>query len=1571
VSGFAEVKRATCQVLKEDGLSHQGTAFAALPDGILLTCHHVIFGLSKIQIRLTGNPTIFEAEYLADISDPVSDIAVLRILISTPAVQLGQIRDGVSVYAYGFRPRTIALEPEGHTHSGDLSPGQILQFPVSDTIRKSISTRTKAERESWNIVPEKIRAGEARNLTGAIGLVQGLSGGPVYDPLLRRVVGIIRAVEGSESAYVIPLDTVFSAWPKLHRLNLEQVGDEPIDALRRDYEIWPLAEGAPPIRSLGLRYFSELLKSHRVFGGRHEELEKLMGHLDCPAARYFFITGPPGFGKTALLATWVQRKFADKIHVVAHFLSRSVPDSIEAEHCLGNLCEQLLSFHSLGGELPQQAKRLKLLYSDLLRLDPQPDKTLLVVIDGLDEALGSWEPDPSMFPFNLPENVHVVFSARAIADRDWLRSLDLDLPNSQTISLDRLDKKSIAEILQTVQIPNLRSELIDGVAENLDLISNGDPFYIRDILRELEHGYLGEASLAHFPADHGQYLKQWWHQADIEDDAFVDLMGLLAAARGWLKSNQIVSISKEDKLRSLNIHRVLQRAVRYIIGNKKDGYQFSDNRIQRFVEAQIGEDMDIYRRRFADFCLRWTEKDMSEDSKDYIFTYAAQHLNDIGRYDLLLNLLSPDWMAAKWHRDGSYAGLIRDFDVAAEAALKRHPPDYPIIVALGMSRGTARTLSLELPDPALTAMVKLGQGDELIQMLRAEKGITSERLDPTRGFGAIGEMLKRSGSQMISESRESIVTFVFERLSVLLRLGREFWSEGEQVRVLRKVIGVLHHDLGITSDERVGFLSDLQRHISTRLFEPAPRCAALCLVAQAARDTPEERGLRESAHKAAAALLEEIPRLGDYIAAQSYYLPLLPSAQGRWDAFRSTFDLLLQGGATQTSFVDTSSELMPEPLLELLSVASFHEVGDKGAVKMLLVGFGNQLLELEQPSVNLLDSIVRQLLTIGEIAAAIEFLERLCNRSPEQGGALVYKGLPALAEADRQLANSLFARAEPYLTQGAVARAKVWLQDWTGVKDALNTVEPNNLADALSGVISALGERSNRSVPHLLLSALAELVEGTPVEMRALAFSLLAECTADTDVEIATRCLRKAIGLHLIQLPAVDTDSLFHFLAIALHQGKRYTKVSEIVNQIASPEVRIDVLCGLIEQGLKEGLPETAIYDQTLQRFLSEIGTSLSFKGLSRVINTLTELQERSPERTTRMHQVVVEYSHNLLDLLVNVCQVLQVNKSLVEKFGMSNFERLALTAGKLIAIVPEKAREVVRMIREVGGPDEIDRIPFEVLYARAMVVHNPDDVVHVAEHILEFLTQSAPLLHSTGISTIVGICGQLFADLSGSKPEDSSRLLRKLLDIVLSIDSQAVFPMAIERYWRSLASVSRSVVLQNRALWQMPLESSLNRLVDLRGVPALRSAGYALLRLGEPEEARRAILAIPGEVERHLAEGEILGSANKLSDLGPMTPLEELYISRGSELPLVIVSEIRKIGHAREQLSLWERTLANDLLLASRITLFEAGVWSSLLPAVMVYGTEVIEEAVARLKEFDQRFAAAGQLISEQQLLK
>ena len=65
---------------------------------------------------------------------------------------------------------------------------------------------------------------------------------------------------------------------------------------------------------------------------------------------------------------------------------------------------------------------LHALFLKLLKLPPGREKEkekLVVVLDGLDEAT-DWKPGTTLFPSLLVQGVYCIFSARPVANREWI-----------------------------------------------------------------------------------------------------------------------------------------------------------------------------------------------------------------------------------------------------------------------------------------------------------------------------------------------------------------------------------------------------------------------------------------------------------------------------------------------------------------------------------------------------------------------------------------------------------------------------------------------------------------------------------------------------------------------------------------------------------------------------------------------------------------------------------------------------------------------------------------------------------------------------------------------------------------------------------------------------------------------------------------------------------------------------------------------------------------------------------------------------------------------------------------------
>ena len=469
--------------------------------------------------------------------------------------------------------------------------------PVLDenAVTGLVTNVTNAVATAWAVPVEALRRLDKLRafITEAGGLLAGT-------PLASAAAAIAQA---DESAIAQALETLRREHPdderiqQLHAAFLSvttgaapaALPPEILSSLRENYEVLPVREGVRRIRPVAARQFRDIFLNNAQFGGRLIELRRLDVFSSEGPSGYFFVTGTSGYGKTSLLAYWIETLRRRGDAVVFHFFSRRMPETLEPEGALGRLVEQLLAAHDLGGDLPHDRVRLQSLYADLLQAPAPGGRPLIVVLDALDEVIETIRPGPALFPQPLGAGVRVVFSARSMAGKNWLEELRLTLPAAQTLPLGQMTADDIHDIITRASVeatPSLVTTLLEK--------TEGDPFYVSDVVRVLAAGGTLDAVEA-LPPTHSDYLRAWWDDAieRVRDPGFVDLMGTLAALRAPLGPKELVAVSKEDRLEPARIGGLLKNAARYVDG---DGtYWLRHDRIRQFVRDTLGDDMTTYR----------------------------------------------------------------------------------------------------------------------------------------------------------------------------------------------------------------------------------------------------------------------------------------------------------------------------------------------------------------------------------------------------------------------------------------------------------------------------------------------------------------------------------------------------------------------------------------------------------------------------------------------------------------------------------------------------------------------------------------------------------------------------------------------------------------------------------------------------------------------------------------------------------------------------------------------------------------------------------------------------------------
>lgn len=372
-----------------------------------------------------------------------------------------------------------------------------------------------------------------------------------------------------------------------------------------------------------------LLTRHRIFGGRDAELAVLDNFVDGKSGGYLFVSALSGLGKTALLAHWLRQldqQNGSAPEMAYTFISR-LDGLADEDFVLRNLCQQLAVVHGETGPLPASTIEVRARYIRLLTTPP-PGKGVVVTIDGLDEASG-WSPGADLFPNELPEHVWVLFSARELAETNWLELLQLDGSDVDVLSLKTLGHGEIAQLLASTDVPDWAHEppAIDAMFD----VSGGDPFYVRYLVEDLaEERTTSAEDLRSRPAGLTAYFDEWWKEvASSATEARVrDLLGYLLVSKGPLARADLTGISDVDDLDGWTFETALEPVRRFVIGDAVSGYSLCHHRFQTYLSTTRLQEQDQqpYRARL----LRWAEDWRTHRSR-YALAHFVTHLVDAAR----------------------------------------------------------------------------------------------------------------------------------------------------------------------------------------------------------------------------------------------------------------------------------------------------------------------------------------------------------------------------------------------------------------------------------------------------------------------------------------------------------------------------------------------------------------------------------------------------------------------------------------------------------------------------------------------------------------------------------------------------------------------------------------------------------------------------------------------------------------------------------------------------------------------------------------------------------------------------
>jgi hypothetical protein len=253
------------------------------------------------------------------------------------------------------------------------------------------------------------------------------------------------------------------------------------------------------------------------FVGRGYVFEAIERFLGSTAGGYLLIQGPPGLGKSSLLAEYVRRTGC-----IAHFNSRALGVTSTSQF-VQSVCAQLIADAGLPyPALPPDATNdgaflLKLLQE--ARERRAPDERLVIAVDALDEVDLASQPEGAnvlFLPPALPDGVYVVMTRRnadmPLTTRAPVHVLDLlSHPAENRADVETYIGAALARTALSRWVARhdlTESEFVVTVAD----LSESNFMYLHHVLPEIEGGAYRDLAINELPAGLvGYYEDHWRH----------------------------------------------------------------------------------------------------------------------------------------------------------------------------------------------------------------------------------------------------------------------------------------------------------------------------------------------------------------------------------------------------------------------------------------------------------------------------------------------------------------------------------------------------------------------------------------------------------------------------------------------------------------------------------------------------------------------------------------------------------------------------------------------------------------------------------------------------------------------------------------------------------------------------------------------------------------------------------------------------------------------------------------------------------------------------------------------------
>jgi hypothetical protein len=382
-----------------------------------------------------------------------------------------------------------------------------------------------------------------------------------------------------------------------------------------------------------------------VFKGRRKELGEIASFLSNDDCRFLCIWGPPGVGKSALLARATQlarcspevRESMDvgsnwpetKLHLIEYFIRRGATET--ASQFFDSVNQRLDYMFSLRFDLGKTDVEKQGFFTARIEQvckQLKDEERLLIVVDGLDE-IKSGDPLLSLLPKLLPEKIQVIYGARPQQELRFTFYEQLDRERKSYFELGGLALPDIrAVLMEHVSKYEMQQDYIDEVLR----ISEGNPLYLKMLCRGLEQSIYKLNQIATLPKGMDDLYQTALLRLEKENAGSISYLLYLAAAKDFVSVELAANWMGIDtsSLRNRMLYACLEFLYENPLTEGVEDYQLFHESLREFLSKTYTTELHACRDRICDWSLQWKlangDINFSGDLLAYAMHFSTEHV---------------------------------------------------------------------------------------------------------------------------------------------------------------------------------------------------------------------------------------------------------------------------------------------------------------------------------------------------------------------------------------------------------------------------------------------------------------------------------------------------------------------------------------------------------------------------------------------------------------------------------------------------------------------------------------------------------------------------------------------------------------------------------------------------------------------------------------------------------------------------------------------------------------------------------------------------------------------------------